>query len=102
MNENDYLLPVYRRSDVKMMRGDGVYLYDDTGKEYLDFASGIATNSLGHNHPAMIAALNSQAGQLWHCSNMYLNQPLEDFANALCDSCFADKVFFCSSGTEAV
>ena len=102
MNQTDYLLPVYRRSDVKMMRGDGVYLYDDMGKEYLDFASGIATNSLGHNHPAMIAALNSQAGQLWHCSNMFRNQPLEDFARALCDACFADKVFFCSSGTEAV
>ncbi len=102
MNEGDYLLPVYRRSNVKMLRGEGVFLYDDAGVEYLDFAAGIATSSLGHNHPAMIAALVEQAGQLWHCSNMFRNQPLEDFSKALCDACFADKVFFCSSGTEAV
>ncbi len=102
MNKCDYLLPVYRRADVKMVRGEGVYLYDDGNCEYLDFAAGIATSSLGHNHPAMVGALVAQASKLWHCSNMFRNQPLEDFAQALCDACFADKVFFCSSGTEAV
>jgi acetylornithine/N-succinyldiaminopimelate aminotransferase len=96
------LLSVYRRSEIKMLRGDGVFLYDDTEKQYLDFASGIATNALGHNHPILNAALIEQAGKLWHCSNMFRNQPLEDFATMLCDNSFAEKVFFCSSGTEAV
>jgi acetylornithine/N-succinyldiaminopimelate aminotransferase len=96
------LLPIYRRSNILMVRGEGAYLYDDTGKEYLDFASGIATNALGHGHPAMLAALHGQADQLWHCSNLFRNQPLEDFAALLAANSFAEKIFFCSSGTEAV
>jgi acetylornithine/N-succinyldiaminopimelate aminotransferase len=100
--EHPHILPVYRRNDVVMVRGEGVYLYDDGGKEYLDFASGIATNALGHNHPAMQRALIEQAGQLWHCSNMFRNKPLEDFATLLCGYSGLDKVFFCSAGTEAV
>jgi acetylornithine/N-succinyldiaminopimelate aminotransferase len=96
------LLPVYRRSDTLMVRGEGAYLYDDTGKEYLDFASGIATNVLGHHHPALVAALHAQADTLWHCSNLFRNQPLEEFAALLCANSFAEKIFFCSAGTEAV
>ncbi|TAE34697.1 MAG: aspartate aminotransferase family protein [Alphaproteobacteria bacterium] len=86
-----------------MVRGQGCFLYDETGKEYLDGAAGIATNALGHNHPAMIEALQDQAQRLWHCSNMYRNPALEAFADALIAiSHPARKVFFCSSGSEAV
>ncbi len=85
-----------------MVRGEGVYLYDDTGKAYLDAASGIATNVLGHQHPAMQRALHTQADQLWHCSNLFHNQPLQQFSRSLTQACFADQAFFCSSGTEAV
>jgi acetylornithine/N-succinyldiaminopimelate aminotransferase len=97
------LLPVYRRSALVMVRGDGCFLYDETDKEYLDCAAGIATNALGHNHPAMLEALGNQAQLLWHCSNMYRNPALEAFADALiAASPPASKVFFCSSGSEAV
>lgn len=97
------LLPVYRRSDVTMVRGEGMVLWDDAGRQYLDCASGIATCSLGHAHPALVSALTAQASQLWHCANMFYNQPLVDFSKALIDAVeFADQVFFCSSGTEAV
>ena len=99
---SSYLLPVYRRSDITMVKGEGAYLYDDTNKEYLDFASGIATNALGHGHPALLAALHAQADQLWHCSNLFRNQPLEAFADLLANHSFAEKIFFCSAGTEAV
>ncbi len=97
------LLPVYRRNDVTMVRGEGAYLWDDSGRSYLDFASGIATCSLGHAHPALVATLTSQSEQLWHCANLFYNQPLIDFSRALVEAVdFADQVFFCSSGTEAV
>ncbi len=102
MSCKDSLLPVYRRADICMVRGEGAYLFDDTGKKYLDFASGIAVNLLGHSHPKLVSALVEQAQKLWHCSNLYHNQELDKFADLLTQNCFADKVFFCSSGTEAV
>lgn len=95
-------LPVYRRSGIKMVRGEGSYLIDDSGKRYLDFASGIAVNAFGHSHPHLVEALREQAGKLWHCSNQYTTDELERFAQRLVDVTFADSVFFCSSGTEAV
>lgn len=96
------VLPVYRRSDIVMARGEGCYLFDDTGKRYLDFATGIAVNALGHCHPSVTHALKEQADTLWHCSNLYRVPALERFASKLVDATFADTVFFCSSGTEAV
>ncbi len=93
---------VYRRADTLMVRGEGVYLYDDTGKAYLDCASGIAVNALGHSHPRVVAALKAQADELWHCSNNYRNPQLERFAERLVDASALDQVFFCSSGAEAV
>ncbi|NBX04015.1 MAG: aminotransferase class III-fold pyridoxal phosphate-dependent enzyme, partial [Alphaproteobacteria bacterium] len=60
------VLPVYRRSNIEMVRGEGVYLFADNGARYLDFASGIAVNSLGHGHPHVVDALKSQADKLWH------------------------------------
>jgi acetylornithine/N-succinyldiaminopimelate aminotransferase len=101
------ILPVYRRSNITISRGDGVYLFapdsgEGKGKQYLDFAAGIAVNSLGHSHPHIVAALKKQADILWHCSNMYQMPQLNEFAERLVAASFADKVFFCNSGGEAV
>lgn len=85
-----------------MVRGEGVYLFDVDGKRYLDFASGIAVNSLGHCHPHLVKALKVQAETLWHCSNMYQIPSLTKLAQRLVDHSFADTVFFASSGAEAV
>lgn len=95
-------LPIYRRSGVRIARGEGVYLIGDDGTRYLDFAAGIATNSFGHAHPHLVAALQQQAARLWHCSNQFITAELETFARRLVDATFADSVFFTSSGTEAV
>lgn len=103
MDASSPLLNVYRRSDLVMTEGAGCYLFDKSGKKYLDFASGIAVNSLGHSHPALVKALQTQAEKLWHCSNLFHTDILDDYAAKLVKtSRFADKVFFCSSGSEAV
>jgi acetylornithine/N-succinyldiaminopimelate aminotransferase len=96
------VLPVYRRSNITITRGEGVYLYSPDGARYLDFATGIAVNALGHCHPHVVAALKTQADMLWHCSNMYQMPGLERLAERLTAATFADKVFFCNSGGEAV
>jgi acetylornithine/N-succinyldiaminopimelate aminotransferase len=96
------VLPVYRRSNIVIARGEGVYLFSPEGERYLDFASGIAVNALGHCHPHVVSALKTQADMLWHCSNMYRTQGLERFADRLIEGRFADKIFFCNSGSEAV
>ncbi len=95
-------MPVYRRADITMVRGEGVYLFDDAGKRYLDFAAGIAVNALGHSHPRLVAALQKQAGELWHCSNLFQNAGLKEFSEKLVSLSFADAIFCCSSGAEAV
>lgn len=98
----DPVLPVYRRSDLTIVQGEGCWLEDDAGKRYLDFASGIAVNALGHCHPHINAALHRQVDTLWHCSNLY-QQPLQQkLAQRLVEATFADTVFFGSSGAEAV
>ena len=96
------VMPVYRRSDIVMSRGVGAYLFDDSGTRYLDFATGIAVNALGHSHPHLVAALQEQAAKLWHCSNMYVMPGQMKLAERLCAASFADKIFFCNSGGEAV
>lgn len=96
------VLPVYRRCEITVSKGEGVYLFAPDGTRYLDFASGIAVNSLGHCHPHIVAALKKQADILWHCSNMYKMSGLDKFAESLTSACFADKVFFTNSGGEAV
>lgn len=96
------LLPVYHRTSLVMQRGEGVYLFDDTGKRYLDFAAGIAVNSLGHCHPHVVEALTKQAKTLWHCSNQFHTRPLDTLAQRLAEHTFAEKIFFCNSGVEAV
>jgi len=95
-------LPIYRRNGVRIVRGEGVHLIGDDGVRYLDFAAGIATNAFGHSHPHLVEALTRQGAQLWHCSNQFITPQLEEFSQRLVDATFADSVFFCSSGTEAV
>ena len=96
------LMPVYPRCDVRPVRGEGCYLIGERGERYLDFASGIAVNLLGHGHPKLVKAIADQAATLMHVSNLY-GMPLgEKFAQKLVDSTFADTVFFTNSGAEAV
>ncbi len=95
-------MPVYRRHDIRIERGEGVRLFDDAGKDYLDFSAGIGVNSLGHNHPALNEALSKQSEQLWLCSNYFKHPELERFCERMVANSFADTVFACSSGTEAV
>ncbi|MBA3667016.1 MAG: aspartate aminotransferase family protein [Sphingomonas sp.] len=96
------LMPVYPRSEVRPVRGEGVYLYGEGGEKYLDFASGIAVNLLGHGHPHLTKALQEQAATLLHVGNLYGSPQGEKFAQRLVDLTFADTVFFTNSGAEAV
>lgn len=98
----DALMPTYARTDVAFARGEGAYLFDEAGRRYLDFAAGVAVNALGHCHPHLVAALSEQAGKLWHTSNMYRVPGQEKLAARLVAESFADSVFFCNSGAEAV
>ena len=95
-------MPTYARADLAFERGEGPYLYTAEGRRYLDFGSGIAVTALGHAHPHLVAALTEQAGKLWHCSNLYRIPEGERLAARLCDASFADRVFFCNSGAEAI
>ena len=96
------LMPVYPRSPVRPVRGEGVYLYGENGEKYLDFAAGIAVNLLGHGHPHLTKAIQEQAATLMHVSNLYGSPQGEAFAKRLCETTFADTVFFTNSGVEAV
>jgi succinylornithine aminotransferase len=100
-NFDDWMMPVYAPAPFIPVRGEGSRLWDQQGKEYIDFAGGIAVNALGHAHPAMIRALTEQAGKFWHTGNGYSNEPVLKLAKQLIDATFADKVFFCNSGAEA-
>ena len=96
------VMPTYARADLVFERGDGVYLFAVGGRRYLDFAAGVAVNSLGHGHPHLVDALTKQVQTLWHCSNLYRIAGQERLAQRLVDRTFADTVFFCNSGAEAV
>jgi acetylornithine/N-succinyldiaminopimelate aminotransferase len=96
------LMPVYPRSPVRPVRGEGVYLYGEKGEQYLDFASGIAVNLLGHGHPHLTKAIQEQAATLIHVSNLYGSPQGEAYAQRLVEASFADTVFFTNSGAEAV
>jgi acetylornithine/N-succinyldiaminopimelate aminotransferase len=96
------LMPVYPRSPVRPVRGEGAYLYGEQGERYLDFAAGIAVNILGHGHPHLTRAIQEQAATLMHVSNLYGSPQGEAFAKRLTDLTFADTVFFTNSGVEAV
>jgi acetylornithine/N-succinyldiaminopimelate aminotransferase len=96
------LMPVYPRCDVRPVRGENCHLISDDGRRFLDFASGIAVNILGHSHPGLIGAIQRQAETLMHVSNLYGSPQGEELAQRLVDLTFADTVFFTNSGAEAV
>lgn len=98
----DSVLPVYARSKLCFERGEGSYMYTPEGERYLDFAAGIAVNALGHSHPSLVDALVNQAQRLWHVSNMYTIPNLNELGDKYVKHSFADTIFFCNSGTEAV
>jgi acetylornithine/N-succinyldiaminopimelate aminotransferase len=96
------LMPVYPRSGVRPVRGEGCYLFGEDGTRYLDMAGGIAVNALGHGHPRLVDAIAKQAATLMHVSNLYGSPHQERLAERLVAKTFADTVFFTNSGTEAV
>ena len=95
------LLPNFVRADLPFSHGEGVWLWTEDGREYLDFGAGIATSSLGHAHPHLVATIARQASRLMHVSNLYRSPQSERLAQRLVDRSFADSVFFCNSGAEA-
>jgi acetylornithine/N-succinyldiaminopimelate aminotransferase len=97
-----HLMPTYARADLAFERGEGAWLFTTDGERYLDFGGGVAVNALGHAHPHLVAALTEQAGKVWHVSNLYRIPEGERLAARLCAESFADTVFFCNSGAEAM
>jgi acetylornithine/N-succinyldiaminopimelate aminotransferase len=98
---DQYLVPNYAPAAFVPVRGQGSRVWDQSGRELIDFAGGIAVNVLGHCHPALVAALTEQAQQLWHISNVFTNEPTLRLARKLVEATFAERVFFCNSGAEA-
>jgi acetylornithine/N-succinyldiaminopimelate aminotransferase len=96
------VMPTYARADLAFERGEGVWLIGTDGKRYLDFAGGVAVSALGHAHPKLVASITEQAGKVWHVSNLFRIPEAERLAKALVDISFADTVFFCNSGAEAM
>jgi predicted acetylornithine/succinylornithine family transaminase len=96
------VMETYKRMKIAPTKGKGSWLFDEEGNRYLDFIAGIATNSLGHSHPALVKAIQEQAGELIHCSNLYEIPLQAEVARMLTESTDFDKVFFCNSGAEAV
>jgi acetylornithine/N-succinyldiaminopimelate aminotransferase len=99
--EERYLMRTYRRAPVDFVRGEGALLWDADGKEYLDFLTGISVCSLGHCHPAVVAAIQEQTGRLMHVSNLFYTEPMARLAARLSESSLGGRVFFANSGTEA-
>lgn len=96
-----YIFPTYTRSPIVLTKGKGMKVWDSEGKEYLDFASGIAVLNIGHLHPRVVEAIHKQSKTLMHVSNLYYSEPQIKLAELLVKHSFADKVFFCNSGAEA-
>ncbi len=96
-----FMFKTYRRSPVTLVKGDGCRVWDENGKEYLDFIGGIAVCSLGHSSPVVSKALCEQSKRLVHVSNLFYTQPQTELAQILVENSFADRVFFCNSGAEA-
>ena len=99
--ENQYILQTYGRPEFVLERGNGVYLFDTEGNRYLDFVSGLAVNALGYGNYEVVKAIEEQAGKLMHVSNLYHTIPSVELAKSLVEHSFADRVFFCNSGTES-
>lgn len=97
-----YIIHTYNRFPITLEAGNGMYVYDEHGKEYLDFVAGIAVNSLGHNHPKLVRAITEQAARLIHVSNLYWTEPQVSLAKKLVENGSLEKVFFCNSGAESI
>lgn len=102
MAEATQLFNTYARAPLRFERGEGVWLFAEDGSKYLDFAAGVAVNSMGHAHPHLVAALKAQADKVWHLSNLYEVPGQEVLSRRLAEATFADKVFFTNSGAEAL
>lgn len=102
MAETTPLYDTYLRAPLRFERGEGVWLVTENGERYLDFAAGVAVNSLGHAHPHLVAELKAQADKVWHLSNLYEVPGQEKLSKRLTEATFADKVFFTNSGAEAL
>ena len=100
-DEARYVMQTYKRAPVEFVRGEGALLFDDEGREYIDFLGGISVASVGHCHPEVVAAIREQAGELLHVSNLFYTGPMVELAKRLSESSLGGKVFFCNSGTEA-
>ena len=98
---DEWLVPCYAPAPFIPVRGEGSRVWDQDGRMYIDFASGVAVTALGHCHPAMVRALTEQAHTLWHVSNWLTNEPALRLAKRLIDHTFAERVFFANSGAEA-
>ena len=101
MEESKYLMHTYNRFNIEIESGEGCYLKDTNGKEYLDLTSGIGVNCLGHNHPVLVEAIQKQVATLMECSNLYYSKPMVDAAKRLVEYTGLSKVFFSNSGAEA-
>lgn len=102
MAEAAPLFDTFSRAPLRFERGEGVWLITESGERYLDFAAGVAVNSLGHAHPHLVEAIKAQAEKIWHLSNLYEIPGQEKLAKRLTDATFADKAFFTNSGAEAL
>ncbi len=98
---DEVMVPNYNPAKMVPVKGEGSRVWDQEGREYIDFAGGIAVNCLGHCHPAMVKALTEQGNKLWHLSNVFTNEPAIRLAKKLTESTFADRVYFANSGAEA-
>ncbi len=100
--DESYCMPTYKRLPISVVRGEGAYLWDDKGKQYLDFFSGIAVCNIGHCHPAVVEAVREQVGQLIHVSNFFYTEPAIRLCEKFSKSALGGKVFLCNSGAESV
>ncbi|ANI80953.1 bifunctional acetylornithine/succinyldiaminopimelate transaminase [Kosakonia oryzae] len=100
-NFDEVILPIYAPAEFIPVKGKGSRVWDQQGKEYVDFAGGIAVTALGHCHPALVETLKTQGETLWHISNVFTNEPALRLARKLIDATFAERVVFMNSGTEA-
>ena len=96
-----YIVGTYKRYNIDLESGEGVYLVDTSGKKYLDFCAGIAVNALGYNDAGFVDTLTKAASKLHHVTNLYYTKSGVDLARSLVESCSLDKAFFANSGTEA-
>lgn len=99
--EREHVVPSYARLPVQFVRGEGAWLWDEQGHEYLDFLCGISVTNVGHCHPRVVVAIREQAGRLMHVSNLFYTEPAMRLAERLAESSLGGKVYFCNSGAEA-